>query len=65
MARLAEEIEDTFPTGIGRQASMDTVSHEMRHIILLYHQVCYFYFLSSHFSLICYKNKLIRLYSVS
>lgn len=37
MACLAGEIEDAFPTGL--HASMDTMSHEMRHVILLYHQV--------------------------
>lgn len=38
MARLAEEIEDAFPDGFN--TCLDTMSHEMRHIILLYHQVC-------------------------
>ena len=37
MAGLAEEIEDIFPAGL--QATKDTMPHEMRHIILLYHQV--------------------------
>lgn len=39
MAGLAEEIEGIFPAGL--QATKDTMPHEMRHIILLYHQVSY------------------------
>lgn len=37
MAGLAEEIEGIFPAGL--QPTKDTMPHEMRHIILLYHQV--------------------------
>ncbi|OJJ42134.1 hypothetical protein ASPZODRAFT_105758 [Penicilliopsis zonata CBS 506.65] len=36
MAGLAEEIEDIFPSGF--QSSMDTMPHDMRFIILLYHK---------------------------
>lgn len=45
MAGLAEEIESIFPVGF--QATKDTMPHEMRHVILLYHQVSYESFFST------------------